>query len=118
MWRCAAVPTDFQVDVDGSGYITFDELEDVVRHKLKKGPKVISQNTLKAMWCIFDEDNSNSIMKDEMAGFFKMGAPEKKKPAAVQRERTAASLVGAISVRASSLPTLHPTLWVSRLHKC
>ena len=35
------------VDKDHSGFITYDELWDCVRHKLHKGPKVISDVTLK-----------------------------------------------------------------------
>lgn len=54
------------VDVDGSGYITYDELCDVIRHKLRKGTKVMSDDAIKALWCALDNDNSNSVQKDEM----------------------------------------------------
>merc|ERR1719326_2364475 len=54
-----------EADEDGSGFITFDELEHVTRVKLKKGPSVISDAEVKALWCHLDVDNSNSIMPDE-----------------------------------------------------
>ena len=66
-----------EVDQDGSGYITFDEMTNVVRQTLRKDARVMPESLLKGLWCALDVDNSNSIMKDEMAGFFKMGAIEK-----------------------------------------
>ena len=39
--RCAA---------DGSGFVTYDEFTDIIRHKLKKGPKAIKTSQLKALW--------------------------------------------------------------------
>jgi hypothetical protein len=48
--------------------VTFDELLDIIRHKLKKGPKAISEKTVKRLWCTLDADDSNEVHKDEMAG--------------------------------------------------
>ena len=39
-----------EVDEDGSGDVTFDELNDIIRRKLRKGPSVISDDALKALW--------------------------------------------------------------------
>jgi len=61
------------LDADGSGFITFDELEDVTRHKCGLKERKISDNTLKALWCKLDEDDSNQIQTEEMAGFLKSG---------------------------------------------
>ena len=56
-----------ELDEDGDGQVTFDELTEVVRKKLRKGPGKISENALKALWCALDVDCSNAIQKDEMA---------------------------------------------------
>jgi len=61
------------VDKDKSGFITYDELWDCVRHKLHKGPKVISDVTLKSLFCSLDRDDSNQLHKDEMRAFFELG---------------------------------------------
>ena len=87
-----------EVDVDGSGYITYDELIDVIRHKLHKGSKTLKTNEIKALWCALDSNCSNTIDKDEMAAFFKRGAPAVRKSTAkknVKKEYTAANLLGA-----------------------
>ena len=39
-----------QVDEDDSGFITYDEFVDVIRHKLHKGPRVMSDDAIKALW--------------------------------------------------------------------
>ena len=67
-----------EIDEDGSGYITFDEFEDVIRHKLKQPKKVISDERVKAIWCALDADDSNQIMPQEMGKWLKQGAIEKK----------------------------------------
>ena len=81
---------------DGSGFLTYDELSDVVRHKLKKGQKAFPEDALKALWCAIDVDDSNSVMQDEMASFFRRGAPEKKKLVKGPKEHSSASLVGSL----------------------
>ena len=65
-----------EIDEDGSGYITFDEFEDVIRHKLKQPKKVISDERVKAIWCALDADDSNQIMPQEMGKWLKQGADE------------------------------------------
>ena len=45
---------------------------DVIRHKLKKGPSAISDDTVMALWCHLDTDDSNQIMPQEMGSFLKM----------------------------------------------
>ena len=79
--------------------VTFDELTDVVRRKLHKGPSKMSDSALKALWCALDTDDSNAIQKDEMAAFLKRGAPavhKSEKPKPVAKEYTSANLVGAM----------------------
>ena len=88
-----------ELDEDGDGNVTFDELSDVVRHKLKRGVKHMSEDALKALWCALDVDQSNSISQLEMAAFLKRGAPShaaisRPKPAA--KQHTSANLVGAL----------------------
>ena len=61
-----------EIDRDGSGDVTFDELRDVVRNMLHKGPSVVSEDALKAMWCVLDVDSSNELEGAEMARFFKL----------------------------------------------
>jgi len=62
-----------EIDKDDSGFVTYDELRHTVREKLGKRPKVISDNTLKALFCALDDDDSNEVSKEEAAKFFKMG---------------------------------------------
>ena len=67
-----------QIDDDGSGFITYDELTVVVRKTLKKGPKVIPDERLKALWCLLDADDSNQIQASEMRGFLETYKSPKK----------------------------------------
>ena len=62
-----------EVDEDGSGFITYDELHRVVRVKLHKNRTDMPDKQIKALWCSLDVNDSNSIEKDEMASFFKRG---------------------------------------------
>ena len=39
-----------EIDKDGSGFITYDELTDAVRRKLKVKPSTLSTTRLKALW--------------------------------------------------------------------
>ena len=86
------------VDRDGSGFITFDELYTTIRQHVSKGPKTLSDNAIKALWCALDFDDSNALQKDEMAGFFKLGAPAVHKLEARQlslsKEHSSVNLVG------------------------
>ena len=60
----------------GSGFITFDELEDILRRKAKKGPSFLSDEKLRALWCALDSDDSNQIMPQEMGKFLKRAGGE------------------------------------------
>ena len=82
--------------------VTRSELEDVVRHKLKKGSKMISDEALKGLWCVLDADNSNSIKPDEMAGFFRRGAPAKQ-PAAKPPAKKKRMVIAPVSTPAPSV---------------
>lgn len=88
-----------EVDEDDSGYITFDELTKIMRRKLKKSESVLSDNSLKALWCSLDADDSNAVQKDEMASFFRRGAPNRRKgeQKLVAKDHSSSNLVGAIS---------------------
>ena len=75
-------PIEQDVDEDHSGFITFDELQSVVRRKLRKGPSVLDDGALKALWCAIDTNDSDRLERDEFARFLRLG--------------TAASIEGAI----------------------
>ena len=62
-----------QVDADGSGVVTFDELEDCIRGKLKIDKKTVSSKKLKALWCALDADDSNQLEVNELASFLQKG---------------------------------------------
>ena len=85
------------MDEDHSGFITYDELVDVIRHRLKKGANEMSDDAVKALWCALDADDSNELHKDEMGHFFRLGAPAPaEKPKMIKKEHTSANLVGAM----------------------
>ena len=67
-----------EIDNDSSGFITFDELQDCVRRELKKGPKTMSHNELKLLWCSLDRNADNHLEKEEMASFFQRASAEHK----------------------------------------
>jgi hypothetical protein len=56
-----------EADVDGSGEVTFDEFQIVVRKKLNLAPAEMPEARLRALWCALDADNSNAIRVDELA---------------------------------------------------
>ena len=58
-----------ELDEDGSGVVTFDELKHVVRSKLKMTAEELPGKRLRALWCALDADDSSSIAIDEMAAF-------------------------------------------------
>ena len=68
-----------ELDKDGSGYVTFDELQAAVRRMLCVRPTTLSKQSLKAMWCALDLDDSNQITGDEMARFFRLAERDKSK---------------------------------------
>ena len=65
-----------EIDEDGSGFVTFDEFEDVVRHRLGQSVKKVPDETVRAIWCALDTDDSNQIMPQEMGKWLKQGADE------------------------------------------
>ena len=75
------------VHADGSGVVTYDELLDVVRHKLEIKASVLSTNDLKALWCALDTDDSNQLTPEEMGKFFKRGEVDRK-ARSLQRQQT------------------------------
>jgi hypothetical protein len=62
-----------QVDEDGSGVITFDELEVAVRSKLKLSSKDFSRASLKALWCALDGNDDDSVAAEEFKRFIIRG---------------------------------------------
>ena len=63
-----------EVDDDGSGFITHDELHDVIRHKLKQNKASMSDERITQLWCALDADDSNQLMPDEMGKWLRRGA--------------------------------------------
>ena len=53
-----------EVDEDGSGFITYDELHRVMRTKLHKNKTEMPDKQIKALWCSLDINDSNAIDKD------------------------------------------------------
>jgi Ca2+-binding EF-hand superfamily protein len=54
------------LDQDGSGFITYDELTNAVRQKLKRIESEMPQRSIKALWCALDANGSNTLEKEEV----------------------------------------------------
>ena len=83
------------VDMDDSGYVSYDELVRVVRKRLELKQADLADGRLKALWCVLDADDSNKIRPNEAAAFFKGKASLVLKDyalAADKREERAASV--------------------------
>ena len=66
--------------MQGSGDITYDELCDVVRHKLRVTAATLSERAVKSLWCALDTDDSNQLTMSEFGKFLKLGdKPQLKK---------------------------------------
>ena len=59
------------MDEDGSGLITYDELQHSVRSRLKVSKATLADDALRAVWCALDVDDSNSITAPELGAFLK-----------------------------------------------
>ena len=55
----------------GSGFITFDELQTVVRNTLNKDSSILSESKLQQLWCSLDADNSNQVVPEEFGKFLR-----------------------------------------------
>jgi len=65
------------IDDDGSGRISFFELEDMVRNRLKITASTLTQEQLQAIWRALDEDNSGLITCGEFGHFMRKGRKSK-----------------------------------------
>ena len=68
-----------EVNSDGSGLLTFDELRHVIRRLFKLGKSQCSEEKIKVLWCALDSDDSDTIQMIEFGRFIKLA---KSKPAA------------------------------------
>ena len=85
------------IDIDGSGFITYDELFNTIRQSLFKGPRILPTNAIKALWCALDADCSNSVDKEEAGAFLRRGVALLPKPQAPPvKEFSSSNLVGPI----------------------
>ena len=60
-----------EVDDDVSGLLTYDELRMVIRRKFKIPKAMFSEDKIKLLWVILDEDDSNSVQQIEFGRFVK-----------------------------------------------
>jgi hypothetical protein len=92
-----------EVDEDGSGFVTFDELAHATRQKLKMQHKELSSDGLKALWCALDADDSEQCQADEFRRFLSLGTIKHAAQLSVSskmdqlQKGTSKNLVGAIS---------------------
>ena len=61
------------MDDDGSGRISYAELEDMVRNELLIRPKELPDQQLKRLWRALDEDGSGFIAAGEFGAFMRKG---------------------------------------------
>jgi hypothetical protein len=66
---CLPVRRFREVDTDKSGFITFDELQHIIRVRLRVKPSVVTDSSLKSLWVLLDSDDNNRITPDEMKRF-------------------------------------------------
>ena len=85
--------------------VSYDELKEMVRKKLKQTSADIPELTLKGLWCDLDADNSNEIEINEFRKFAELGALEGQdasKNFGGLNKQTAASLSGGLSALTSA----------------
>lgn len=70
-----------------SGLITYDELRTVVRKKLKVPSSELSDERLKGLWCVLDEDDSDHIAAVEFGRFMKIAGGGTLKAGAAEARR-------------------------------
>ena len=58
-------------DNGNSGLLTYDDIRTIIRHSFKVKQAVWSDLQIKAVWCMLDTDNSNSIARVEFGRFLK-----------------------------------------------
>ena len=80
-----------QMDSDGSGRITFDEMATMVRRELEIPMEKLSEASLKGVWAALDDDRSGFITAGEFGKFMKLGAPESYQMPMFERRRIASA---------------------------
>ena len=75
-----------QIDVDGSGRISFDEFTDAVRKELQIPPDEIRDAELHSLWLALDADLSGFVTAGEFGSFMRKGEPVVEKPT-IQEKR-------------------------------
>jgi Ca2+-binding EF-hand superfamily protein len=81
---------------DDTGLITYDQLRLVIRRTFKVGAKTFSEDQIKELWCVLDEDNSDSICNVEFGRFMRRAQrEEKKKPTMLKKQSTFSANMGA-----------------------
>ena len=75
-----------QMDVDGSGRISFDEFSDAVRKELRIPPEEIRDAELHSLWLGLDADLSGFVTVGEFGAFMLKGEPVVEKPT-IQEKR-------------------------------
>jgi len=73
------------VDVDGSGMITYEELQGVIRRQLHLEVEELPESNIKQLWCALDADDSNHLAQAEFGKFMMMAAPKRETLGAMDR---------------------------------
>ena len=60
-----------ETDVDGNGFVTYDEFEYVTRKKMGLKKSDLAAQRLMALWCVLDANDSDAIDTEEFAKFLK-----------------------------------------------
>ena len=60
-----------EVDNDASGLLTFDEVRLVIRQKFKVKKSEFSEEQIKVLWCLLDDDDSDHVAQVEFGRFLK-----------------------------------------------
>lgn len=65
-----------EMDDDDSGLLTYDEVVTLARKKLRLSKAEISDNTLQALWCWLDADDSDTVAGLEFSRFMALEGPD------------------------------------------